>query len=167
MSDEQHVALTAEFNMALGWFYTAWASTEGTMDCAICRFLRLSPQETHLLTASMEHGRKASLLRALITRSDHKNKAALLSALNAIQNDSLRNVFAHSYIASDEKVVTFIERSRGGPYKAKEHHFTLDEFRMHVERFLLAAQAFEQSLNLVPLELGAFQYAALSVTSKA
>jgi hypothetical protein len=167
MTDQSsNLALTPEFNVAFGLFYTAWATTEAAMDCAIGKLLRLEPSETHLLTAGMEHGRKATLLRGLISRGDHHNKEKLIRSLNVIQNESLRNVFAHSYIASDEKTITFIERSRGGPFKTKEHHFTLEEFRDHVTNFLEASSEFEQALDLAPLELQAFQYAALSVKSK-
>jgi hypothetical protein len=137
------------------------------LDCAIGKFLRLGPYETHLLTAGMEHGRKVMLLRGLISRSDHTKKTELVRALNVIQNKSLRNVFAHSYIASDDKKITFVERSRGGPYWAMEHDFSLKEFKDHVQEFLQASRDFEMALDLAPFELHAFQHAALSSISKA
>lgn len=155
----------AQFNWRYGFFWNAWSTAEAAFDCAIGKFLRLSHAETHILTAGMEHGRKATLLRGLIRREDHPKKAELLRALNVIQNESLRNVFAHSYIASDDKIITFVERSRGGPFKAAEHHFTLEEFHEHVTKFAKAAVDFYDAVGFEPLELEAFQHAALSVNS--
>jgi hypothetical protein len=88
------LGMTVEFTSQVGRFYGIWAATELAIDYAIGFFLKLPPEETHLLTAGMEFNRKARLVMALIKRSDHTNKSQLLAALKIIQNESLRNAFA-------------------------------------------------------------------------
>jgi len=148
MVDSENLSLTIEFNMNFGMFHTAWASAEVMMDYAIGEFLRLTPEEIHLVTSGMEHGRKAMLLRNLIGRGKHPNRDELLRTLKIIQNESLRNVFAHSYILSDETTISFVERSRGGRYQATEHEFSLQEFKDHVDAFLNASRDFQAALGL-------------------
>jgi len=114
---------TVDFNATLGFFYGAWAVSDALMDCAIGRTLRLTHAETHIVTAGMPFGRKIALLRSLVNRGNHKNKQKIIQSINTIQNESLRNIFAHSYLASDEKTVSFIERSHSADYWAKETHF--------------------------------------------
>lgn len=161
MTDKpKNLALTAEFNTAFGYFHSGWAVAEGAIDYAIGQFLGLTPEQTHLVTAGADHGRKAMLLRDLVARSDHANRAELLRTLKVIQNESLRNVFAHSYIASDENTVTFIERTRGGPYRVKQHPFTREEFFDHVGKFVRASSDFETALGFTREELAAFLNAA-------
>ncbi len=160
LTDSRH------FNAQYGWFHHIWAINEAMIDCAIGKFLRLNFAETHILTAGMEHGRKVALLRNLVSRSDHQNKAKILRPLKIIQNESLRNVFAHSYIASDDKTIFFIDRSRGGPYRAKEHKFSMTEFEDHVEKFSNASVDLQTAIVFEPLEIEAFQAAALRVKNK-
>jgi hypothetical protein len=157
---------TIMFNMHLGFFHGAWAVTEASIDYAIGKFLRLTYEEAHLLTAGMEYGRKAQLLRNIIYRGKHPKRTVLLQHLNTIQNESMRNVFAHSYLASDETSVAFILRSRGGSYSATEYEFTEKEFINHVSKFLEASSAFHTALEVEDIEFFKFQHAALSVSSK-
>ena len=167
MDEPEKLADTIEFNMQLGFFYSAWAVTDATLDFALGKFLRLTHEETHLLTAGMEFGRKATLLRNLLRhQKDSPQKSELLRTVKIIQNDSLRNVFAHSYLASDEDSVSFISRSRGGDYSATEYEFTKDEFREHVHKFIDASHDFYNALEVDDHEFFAFQYAALNVNSK-
>lgn len=51
-----------------------------------------------------------------------------MRTLNVIQNESMRNIFAHFCITSDAKTLTFIGRSSSGPYKAKKYNFAIEEF---------------------------------------
>lgn len=155
------------FNAQFGFFYAAWAVAEALLDCALGQFLRLGDAETHLLTAGMPYGRKAALLRSLINRSNHANKAMLIHKLKVMQNESLRNVFAHSYLASDDKIITFVERSHSGDYWAKEHNFTLEEFNLHVKKFAEAMRDFGEALGVPPSQFRKFQHASLSVSRKA
>lgn len=73
---------------------------------------------------------------------------------------------AREHIASDSQTLTFVERSHSGPYKAKEYHFTLDEFIDHVGKFAQACGDFAAAMEFEELEIEAFQHAALSVKNK-
>jgi hypothetical protein len=145
------LALTAEFQHVLGSFYLLWSSFEFIVDFAIWRFLKLEPTVAHLMTAGLDFNRKARLLRGVIKRSGHTKTAQLQTALNEIQNESKRNVFAHSFWMATPTTVTFIERSRHGPMEIKQHTFTLEEFRSHVLRIEKACSDFEEALA-VPRE---------------
>ena len=167
MTESKRLTESVEFNMEFGWFHQMWAITEATLDFAIGKFLRLNGHETHILTAGMQHGRKTMLLRSLISRTKHPNKSELLRTLKIIQNESLRNSFAHSYIGSDAKTIFFLERNPGGAYKAKAHEFSMRQFKNHVSKFVDAAIAFEKALDVGPGEIETFQLLALSVKKSA
>ena len=159
------VAGSKEFSAWLGVFYVTWSIAENEMAQAIEAQLRLPHFETHLLTARMEFSRKAALLRALISRSDHPNKAAIKGALNKIQNKSKRNVFAHSFLATNETEVIFVERTWEGEFKARMHKFTMPEFITHVQNFIAAATALSTALAVTPADYRAFCDAAMSLAS--
>jgi hypothetical protein len=110
------LGITPEFLTQVGRFYGLWAAIELAIDYSKGQFLKLPAEETHLLTAGNEFNRKSRVLMALIKRNDHPKKDQLLSALKIIQNESLRNLFAHSFLDHDENEVTFVQRWRGGQY---------------------------------------------------
>ncbi len=87
-------------------------------------------------------------------------------ALNKIQNESKRNVFAHSFLRSTKTTVTFVERTWEGDYKARTHVFTLDEFSDHVRRFQTAARAFAKALQIDDRDFQAFCFAADSSAAR-
>lgn len=147
--------------MLLGWFHSTWLSTEITVDYLIHKFLRISKQQAHHLLAGMEVGRKMRLLEGLLQRSDHKNKSTLIAQLRKIQNESMRNVFAHSLIWSDEHTVTFLNRHFGQRYEAKEHKFNIIRFRMHVTDFIKNAVAFYEAAEISYKDIQSFGHAAL------
>jgi hypothetical protein len=152
-----------DFLAAVGLFYSMWSANDITVDCAIGKLLKLPADETHLLTAGIDFNRRASLLRVLLNRSTLPRKPQIISALNTIQNESLRNVFAHSFLQSDETTVTFIERTRHGKYDPKKHPFTISAFRDHVHKFVDAAVAFQQELEITNEDMQAFANAAFNV----
>jgi hypothetical protein len=155
------LGLNDEFNRLLGLFHSTWLSTELTVDYTIHKLLRISRPQAHHLLAGMEIGRKMRLLDGLLQRSDHKNKAKLIGSIRKIQNESLRNVFAHSLLWSDEHSVTFLNRNFGQKYEAKEYKFTLIKFRMHVRDFALATVEFYNALEIDYDDLQSFGHAAL------
>lgn len=163
LRDDELLSMKNEFLGLVGAFQQAWANAEVAIDLAIRDLLRLTTDEAHLLTAGLEFNRKASLLRSLIGKSDYKKKAQAVKALNTMQNESKRNVFAHSYIASNRTTVSYIERSRGGKYKATEHNFTLLQFAAHTSKFAGASMEFSEALGQTDAEINAFGKAALAV----
>src|SRR5438552_3187255 len=130
---EQPLHMRPEFVMLLGTFHGAWGTLELVADFAIGRLLNLEPMVTHLMTSRVDFNRKARILRYLTKR--HKNRTAMMGALNKIQNESKRNVLAHAYIISDERTVSFIERTAQGEIEGKPHTFDLAGFAEHVRIF--------------------------------
>ena len=80
------------FYECFGGFYATWQSVEITMDWTIGQFLGVSYEDTHLITTGMQFGRKAMLLRALVNRSDRKNKGGIIECLSFFVEQSKRNV---------------------------------------------------------------------------
>jgi hypothetical protein len=150
----------------LGAFFGAWATLELITSYGIGKFLRVSDEEAHVLAAGMEFGPKARLLRNLVYRSDDPNKGRIINLLWKIQNESKRNVFAHSFIISDTSGVSFIELSRGGDYKATEHEFTLTSFVDHVVTFTKDMAELEAAIGADAQSLARFAKAALSANTK-
>lgn len=156
-----------QFHSSLGRFYQVWCAVEFSVDLAIGMFLKIPDEQTHRLTAAMEFGRKAVFLRSLIANSDHKQKDNLVIALNALQNESMRNVFAHSFIMSSPKDVSFVERSPHGKFQVHVHPFTPAKFKEHVARFVRHAQDFENALGIERDVFERFGQAALKFKAKA
>lgn len=154
------------FRRALGIFYTNWATLDLTVDYAIGEFLNVTAKEAHLITAGMMFGRKARLLADLIGRSAHPRKAEILGAFNQIRGVSKREVFAHGYIGASKDTVSFLERTAGGEFSAKEHVYTLAEFRAHTNEVSRVATAFSDALGVSDAELDGFATAALSLNRK-
>ena len=165
-TDNPNLLFTTEFAELMGKFQGAWASLELVTDVAICRFLKVTAKETHLITAGMTFGRKAQLLAGLVARSEHPKKSEILDAFNKIRGTSKRDTFAHSYIKSDADTVTFLDRAGGGEFHAKEHTFTLEQFRQHVTDFTQAGGRLYLALGLTDRECNEFANAALSLNRK-
>lgn len=155
------LGLQDEFNTLFGRFWGAWLSAELTIDYTIYRLLRISKQQAHLMLAGMEVGRKMRLLESLLKRSTLRRKAEILGYLHVLQNDALRNVFAHSLLWSDEHTVTFLNRHFGQKYAAQEYKFTLIRFRMHVGDVLKNGGKFYEALEIDYDDLQSFGHAAL------
>jgi hypothetical protein len=136
------------------------------MDWAIGKFLELPHEQTHLITAGLEFGRKAILLRALVARSDWKNKGEIIKHIKTIQEDSKRNIFAHSFMRSDDKRVLFVERTNHGAFKVRTHEFEPKSFTAHVRQFIDLAKSLEQELGLTREEIQAFADAADNLAKK-
>ncbi len=114
--------------VCLGLFHMAFSRLDIATDFAIGKFLSVTPEEAHLITAGMMFGRKARLLAGLISRSDHPRKAAILSEFNAIRGNNKREILLHGHIYQqneEDRTVSFIERSVSGEFKATVHTFGL------------------------------------------
>jgi hypothetical protein len=155
------MGLSAEFQMLFGKFFAAWLSAELTIDYTIYRLLGISRTQAHHLLAGMEIGRKMRLLDGLLKRSTLARKDEILGCLHKMQNESLRNVFAHSLLWSDQHSVTFVNRSFGQRYEAKEHKFSMIRFRMHAEEFFDTGAKFYRALEIDYADLQRFGQAAL------
>jgi hypothetical protein len=156
------------FYSHLGWFYAAWTSLDLTIDYAIHKCLKISPEQTHQLVSGMEFGKKVALLRSLLNKSDYENGPQLKGFLTKFTKESLRNVFTHSFIASDHDYVSFVHRtSFQGEYSCTVYKFDPDGFVTHVKKFVQLASDFEKALGLSPEILGEFAGAAADAAVKA
>ena len=93
-----HLTHDPRFQQYLGSFFAGWANIELLTSYLIGKLLKITDEEAHVVTSGMMFGTKARLLRNLLYRSNHPNKAVLTGALNRIQNSSKRDAFAHSFI---------------------------------------------------------------------
>jgi hypothetical protein len=159
------LALTVPFTCLVGRFYGMWASLEASIDYSIGRLLKIPHTDTHILTAGMEFGRKANLLRALLTRSDDPDRDKIKSLLTKLQNEARRNIFTHSLMFSDENSVTFVHRRMDGTYTGSEIRFTGPEFEKHVVDITNLARDLGRFLNIDPDDYQAFGRAASSASS--
>jgi hypothetical protein len=83
--------------------------------------------------------------------------------LKQIKDQSRRNVFAHSILASDEDSVTFVHRSvQRGQYKVMRHKIAGHGFIRHAQQFVQVAVDLQQVLELSDKEVRDFGAAAIS-----
>jgi hypothetical protein len=162
----QALAHTPDFQRALGNFFVAWAHVELLTSYAIGKLLKISDEEAHVLTAGMEFGRKARLLRNLAYR-DETHRRGIMSALNKLTKDLKRDVFAHSYLLSNPQTATFVDRARGGDYDVTPHQFTRETFVAYVNRFHDAGHELEAAIDALPSRLDEFANAAFSAAVRA
>jgi hypothetical protein len=156
-------ANTDEFYRSLGGFFAAWNRTELVIDCAIWKALGTeTPEEAHKRSAGTKFSVKCKQLRTLI--DDGKVPHEARGMLDQIQNDSLRNVFAHSILASDEHMVLFIHRKierPSGEYRPIGYRLARDEFLTHVAKFAQLSVNFERATGLTDKEVRDFASMAL------
>jgi len=152
-----------DFHKLLGQFHGMWLQLDPLLDYSIGYFLSIPAEDTHILTAGMEFGKKLRILIDLIQRYPDPKKAELIKQLRILQG-SKREFITHAYIESDKTNVNFISRSRGGDYKATKLEFTIDEFRAHVIKIVLAAQAYENAMDVRLSDFVEFANAALRET---
>jgi hypothetical protein len=160
------LALTKPFLSDLGLFYGMWSALETTIDYQIGKLLNLPHDETHIITAGMDFGRKANILRVLLKKMELPEKEHMIALIAKIQNESKRNIFAHSQLHSDENTVTFIHRKMGGTYSATETTFTAPEFHEHVADITTLTVEFHRLLAIDQTDLLAFGQAAINESSK-
>ena len=160
------LVMSCEFMELTGRFHEAWTSLELLTDYAIYKLLKVTPSQGHLISAGMFFSRKARLLADLIRTSEYPNKAAILGAFNKVRDNNKRDIIAHSYVYSDHKTVTFVERNVSMKFKAIEHKFTFEEFKNHVTTFMRNAQGFHDAFEPDYDDVQAFAHAALSLNRK-
>jgi hypothetical protein len=149
------------FHILLGQFHCIWLMFDVQVDYSIGKFLNISPEQTHILVAGMEFGRKLRLLIELLKRSDHPKKATLIESIRTLQG-AKRDIITHSYIASSKTHIRFLYRGRG-EYSAGKLTFHIDQFNEHVATMVEAAQKYQRTLNAPDDEQIAFAEACLNI----
>jgi hypothetical protein len=155
-------AYTQRFYAHLGWFYATFTAVDLAVDFIIYKCLGLTAEQTHRLVAGMEFGKKVALARSLLPDSEFKNVPQIKGYLTKITKESLRNVFTHSFIASDHQHVAFIHRTaHQGEYTCTGYKFEPDGFVQHTKEFVQLAEDFEKSLGFPHKEIADFSAAAI------
>jgi hypothetical protein len=157
--------LTEEYIKWLGRFHHNWSAIDLHVDYAIYKFLQVTALQAHLITSGMMFGRKARLLVDLIKHSTHPKRTELLSVFGRITKAN-REIITHSYVRSNADSVTFMERKISGPFTAKEHTFSKDEFLRHIEAVAIAGEELRSLLAVSSDDLNEFATAALSLNRK-
>ena len=95
-------AKTNEFYSALGFFYAIWSQIELTIDYATWKALGAeTPEEAHARCAGAKFSDKFKEFRTLLEGRNIANGEKMKELLAQIE-DSMRNGFAHSFMATDD-----------------------------------------------------------------
>jgi hypothetical protein len=151
MSGKRPFANTPAFYTALGWFYAVWSRTELAIDCAIWKASGTETAErAHERAAHTKFSDKCKHLRALLDGGKIPNCEKAQDLLTWIEHQSMRNVFAHSFLATDEHSVTFIHRKvEGGKYQPTTYTIACDDFIDHVQNFVQLSPRLRASTRIV------------------
>jgi hypothetical protein len=158
-------ANTTRFYTALGLFYAAWSRAELAIDCAMWKALGTeTPEQAHERSARTKFSDKCKRFRTLLDGSKASHSEKVKDLLRQIENYG-RNVLAHSFLASDERSVTFIHRKvERGRYQAMGYTIPCDDFIEHVQGFVQLSFDFEQAAGLTSKEVADF--AAMAIPLK-
>ncbi|MGB6490498.1 MAG: hypothetical protein WBF10_03480 [Methylovirgula sp.] len=151
MSKMPQPGLTAYhyFFLQYGQFLAVWNSFDVLVEIAIMRALRLSVEESCILSGALGFGAKSNVLLALLNRSpEEKQKVQLIT--EAIQVAE-RNGFAHGFISvsADSETFTLVRREVKGSLEVKPKAFSALQMQKHLfvfmGKFAQAQQAFSIS----------------------
>jgi hypothetical protein len=150
-------ANTDEFYIALGLFYAAWSRAELAIDCATWKASGTeSAEQAHARSAGMRFSDKCKRLRTLLNEGKIPNSENAKDLLAQIESCG-RNIFAHSFLASDEHSVTFIHRKvERGKYLLTGYTIPRDGFIDHVQDFVQLSFDFENAVGLTDKEVADF-----------
>ena len=162
-------ANTSEFYIAFGRFYAAWSRTELAIDCAMWKALGTeTAEQAHDHAARTKFSDKCKQFRTLLDDDKFEHGEHVRDLLARIEHDLLRNVFAHSFLASDEHSVTFIHRrvegGKRGKYRADAYEGSRERFVDHVQKFVQLSLEFEQAIGLSHEEVAKFASMAVPPT---
>lgn len=154
------------YHYRLGVFHAVWSTIDITVDMAIGSFLDVTDEEAIMVTWGMMFGPKVKLLASLVRRSQHPEKQAIMTSLNAVRGDAKRDVLAHGYQLGGLTQLGFIEKARGNDFTTKVHLFTNEEFRLHVDKLIGHANQLQAALAFTPERAQRFSDAAAGLATK-
>ena len=162
---------TSEFYAALGLFYAVWSQIELAIDYATWKALGTeTPEEAHTRSAAAKFSNKCKEFRALLEGNKIPNGKNVKELLTQIE-DSMRNVFAHSFMATDEHSVTFVHRKIGrgkqGKYEVTAYQFSRQDFLNHVQNFSQLPSKFNDAVGLSEKEFRTFAAMAIPLAADA
>jgi hypothetical protein len=160
-------ANTDKFYLALGYFFAAWSRTELAIDCAMwkARSGTETAEQAHERSARTKFSDKCKQFRTLLDGGKFPHGDKVKELLTQIEQGSMRNTFAHSFLASDADSVAFIHRKvEGKKYSVTGYKISPNEFIEHVQGFVRLSFEFEQAVGLSDREV--HEFAAMAVPLK-
>jgi hypothetical protein len=120
-----------------------------------------SAEQAHERSARMKFSDKCKQLRNLLNNGKIPNSENAKELLSQIEGCE-RNIFVHSFLASDEHSVTFIHRKvEQGRYQPTGYTIPREGFIDHVQDFVQLSFDFEQAVGLTDKEVRDFGAMAL------
>jgi hypothetical protein len=114
----------------------------------------------------MRFSDKCKQLRTLLNEGKIPNSEKAKELLTEIENQG-RNIFAHSFLVSDEHSVTFIHRKiEQGKYQAIPYTIPRARFLDLVQQFLQLCLDFEQAVGLTDKEVRDFAAMAMPLAEQ-
>jgi hypothetical protein len=112
----------------------------------------------------MTFARKCDYFRSQLSDDKFENIARITGLLTQITDHVLlRNAFAHSFLASDERSVQFIHRRRRGDLIG--YVFTREEFLSFVAEFVQLSFDFQNAVGLSNKDVADFAVSAVPLPS--
>jgi hypothetical protein len=150
---------TEKFYLALGCFFAAWSRTELAIDYAMWKARGTeTAEEAHERSARTKFSDKCKQFRTLVDSGKFPHG----ELLTRIEQDSMRNTFVHSFLASDEHSVAFIHRKvERGKYSVTGYKISHIGFIKHVQSFVRLSFEFERAVGLSDKEVR--EFAAMAV----
>jgi len=135
------------FRSQIGVFHIVWMTLELTIDIAIGKFGRLTPEVAHRETNGRTFKDRVKRLNVLLRKKGGSESARQI--LECLVYGSMRNIIAHSFVSSLENgVVVFVYRTQRKPTDAEKHCFTIDDFDQHIALLHSASVALSRHLNI-------------------
>jgi hypothetical protein len=164
-------AKTPEFYTTLGYFYAIWSQIELAIDYATWKAIGTeTPEEAHACSAGTKFSDKCKEFRTLLEGNKIPNGEKVKELLTHIE-DSMRNVFAHSFMATDGHSVTFVHRKIGrgkhGKYEVTAYQFSRQDFLNHVQNFEQLLFKFNHAVELSEKEFRTFAAMAIPLAADA
>jgi hypothetical protein len=111
----------------LGFFTVMWSIFDMLIDAAIMKELGLTPMQGAIVTSSLAHKAKISILRSLLNLDSKKNAEAL-STLGKITQLAGRNSIMHGHVHIGDTSLSFVKMDVDSQLTAKQKRFENLEF---------------------------------------
>jgi hypothetical protein len=98
----------------IGLYFVHWSSLELALDIGITKLSGVPASESLEKTKKLPVSRKISMLRHLAKDTDHPEQTKIISILDRLPKESIRNVIAHCYMRFGLDSVVFIQRKSKG-----------------------------------------------------
>lgn len=143
---------------AFGVYLIACSSFETAVDAALTHALELSSIRGEILTASLNHKAKSSILSSLLHHEKHDNWESIDRTLRQYETESKRNKLVHSHIilSNNQSILGFISARASSKYKAELNNFGARELTDLAANITRMTIALVELMGLTAKEIDAF-----------